>query len=66
MAALGRMHVAHSLQGLAPCCAADWLRCALPPCLTRLLCAVKAALDCGQDLDALHLRTQLPEGRRLG
>jgi hypothetical protein len=34
--------------------------------LSCLLRAVKAALDCGQDLDALQLRTPLPEGRRLG
>jgi hypothetical protein len=34
--------------------------------MIHLLCAVKAALECGQDLDALWTRTPLPDGRRLG
>jgi hypothetical protein len=51
------------LAGLA---ASNYLALHLLKGLIRLLRAVKAALGCGQDLDALQLRFPLPEGRRPG
>jgi hypothetical protein len=35
------------------------------PAVRLSCCAVKAALDCGRDLDALQLRNPLQEGGRL-
>ena len=51
------------MAGLA---ASNYLALHLLKGLIRLLLAVKAALGCGQDLDALQLRFPLPEGRRPG
>ena len=51
------------LAGLA---ASNYVALHLLKGLIRLLRAVKAALGCGQDLDALQLRSPLPEGRRPG